>query len=268
MATEDCKELLSSDSQSENVENDLYNDVNLTPTSHTSEKSGEDFEIALEDDEAEEVNANAASEKVAEISATMVVGYEKEDELDDSSAENDQKVKAIHSSSKKETKKILRKRKKNVEEASAHPVSSPAKAAKKKINDMSAIKIKEVPPCDESTQGNAKKEDNSDGKLESIGKAEDEVEKTDGKDVKTGKKAEAKVVKRKIATKAKGGSSNTESAPTEPSNVAAVATSILEENAKLDVESEENLASATQNSIPAVEGKDTEGAEGKIERRG
>lgn len=266
MATEECKELLSSGSQSENVENDLYDDVDITTTSIMSEKNGEAFQTALEDDkEAEEVNVNAVSEKAAEIPATIVDGDEKEDELGNNNAESDQKVEAINSSSNKETKKIVRKRKKNVEDAS---VSSSAKTTKKKMKDVSAIKMKEVPPCDKSTQGNAKKEVESDGKLESIGKVEDEVEKANDKDVKIHKKAEGdkavKIEKKKIVMKAKGGSSNAESASTKPPNVAAVeATNSLDEKAKLNVKTDENLAAATLHAVPVIEGKDAEGTEDK-----
>ncbi|KAL0915096.1 hypothetical protein M5K25_015497 [Dendrobium thyrsiflorum] len=268
MATEDCKELLTSGSEPENVENDLYNDVNITAILITGEKKGD---TALEDDKMAEVdNVNAVQEIAAEISMAIAVEHEKADEVGVNDVENDKKVEAVNSSPNKETKKILRKRKKNAEEASAHTVSSSPMTTKRKMNDASAMKMKEVALCDKSTEGNGKKEVNSDGKLKSIEKGaipEDEVEKEDSKDVKVGKKVEGALNKSvKVAKKknVKGGSSNAESAPTKSPNVAAVEdTDGIEENAEQNIEDDENHDSATKNATPAIEKKDAEGTKDK-----
>ncbi|KAI0502037.1 hypothetical protein KFK09_016982 [Dendrobium nobile] len=235
MATEDCKELLTSGSQPDNVENDLYNDVNITAILITGEKKGD---TALEDDKmAEVVNVNAVQEIAAEISTAIVDGHEKADEVGGIDVENDKKVEAVNSSPNKEAKKIVRKRKKNAEEASAHTVSSSPMTTKRKTIDA-------IP--------------------------EDEVEKADGKDVEVGKKVEGaanksvKVAKKKIVANVKGGSSNAESAPTKSPNVAAVEDTYgIEENAEQNIEVDENHASATKNATPAIEKKDAEGTKDK-----
>ncbi|XP_020590406.1 uncharacterized protein LOC110031511 [Phalaenopsis equestris] len=270
MATEDCKDLLSSGNQSENVENDLYNDVNIMATSFTSEQNEEAFLIALEDKNAEEVKANAVLKMAAEVSMKLVDGHDNTDELGDNDVENDKKVEAVNSSSNKETKKILRKRKKNAEDISGNTLSSPSKTPKKKTSNVSAIRIKGLSPCDKSTEGNAEKEVETDGQPESIGKADDEVEKVDDKDVKVGEKVKGavskavRIAKKKIDAKPKAGSSNAEPAPTKSSNVAVVeASSSMKENAKPNVKSDENPASATKSAVPTIEEKDAEGTKDK-----
>ncbi|KAH0457636.1 hypothetical protein IEQ34_012951 [Dendrobium chrysotoxum] len=235
MATEDCKELLTSGSQPDNVENDLYNDVNITAILITGEKKGD---TALEDDKmAEVVNVNAVQEIAAEISTAIVDGHEKADEVGGNDVENGKKVEAVNSSPNTETKKIVRKRKKNAEEASAHTVSSSPMTTKRKTNDA-------IP--------------------------EDDVEEADSKDVDVGKKVEGavnksvKVAKKKIVANVKGGSSNAGSAPTKSPNVAAVEDTYgIEENAEQNIEVDENHASATKNATPAIEKKDAEGTKGK-----